>query len=82
MGDCGSPRLEGPKMNFEDLTPEQLEKAKACKSVDELVALAKSEGIELTDEQLQGIAGGEDWSQCEMILQCSGVCLLHCPPKA
>jgi hypothetical protein len=48
-------------MNFEDLTPELQEKAKACKSPEELLALAKREGIELSDEQLEGIAGGQDW---------------------
>ena len=31
-------------MNF---TKEQIEKASACKSVEELIALAKAEGIEL-----------------------------------
>ena len=33
------------------------------------------DGWDAFDEQLQGLAGGEDWSQCEMILQCSGVCM-------
>lgn len=32
-------------MDFSSITPEQIEKAKACKSVDELVALAKAEGV-------------------------------------
>ena len=45
-------------MDFKDLTPEQMEKAKACTTVDELVALAKNEGVELTDEQLEAISGG------------------------
>ena len=30
-------------MNFENLTPEQLGRARACKTADELVELAKSE---------------------------------------
>ena len=47
----------------EQLTPEQLEKARACKSADELIELAKSEGVELTDEQLEGISGGT-WYDC------------------
>ena len=50
-------------MNLEDLTPEQMEKAKACKSAEELVALAKSEGIALSDEQLESISGGADWKK-------------------
>ena len=40
------------------LTEEQIAKVKACKNHEELLALAKSEGIELTDEQLAAISGG------------------------
>ena len=40
------------------LTKEQLKKAKACKNSEELLALAKEEGIELTSEQLEAISGG------------------------
>ena len=40
------------------LSKEQIEKVKACKNHDELLALAKAEGIELTDEQLTAISGG------------------------
>ena len=48
-------------MDIKDLTPEQMEKAKACSSQEELVALAKEEGVELTDEQLEALSGGEAW---------------------
>ena len=51
-------------MKFEDLTPEQMEKAKACKTPEDILALAKKEGYELDDEELQAIAGGEEWYQC------------------
>ena len=40
------------------LTKEQIEKVKACKNHEELLALAKEEGIELTSEQLTAISGG------------------------
>ena len=40
------------------LTDEQIAKAKACKTPDELLKFAKEEGIELTDEQLTAISGG------------------------
>ena len=40
------------------LTEEQIAKVKACKSQEELLALAKEEGIELTDEQLEAVSGG------------------------
>ena len=48
-------------MKVEDLTPEQIEKAKACKSAEELLALAKEEGIELSDKQLEAVNGGGIW---------------------
>lgn len=54
-------------MKFEDLTPEQQEKAKACTSPEELVALAKAEGVELTDEMLEAISGGGEWYSCETL---------------
>ena len=40
------------------LTDEQIAKVKACKGSEELLALAKKEGIELTDEQLAAVSGG------------------------
>ena len=49
-------------MDIKDLTPEQIEKAKACKTAEELLELAKAEGVELSDEQLDGIAGGYNWN--------------------
>ena len=49
-------------MNFEDLKNLELqEKLKAANSIDELVALAKEEGMELSDEQLESLAGGSEW---------------------
>lgn len=50
-------------MNFENLTPEQKEKALACKTPEELLKLAADEGYELTEEQLTSISGG--WGRCE-----------------
>ena len=43
---------------FEGLTPEQVERVKACKNQEELLKLAKEEGVELNDEQLKVINGG------------------------
>ena len=40
------------------LTKEQIAKVKQCKNHEELLALAKQEGIELTDEQLEAVNGG------------------------
>lgn len=40
------------------LSEEQIAKVQACKNNEELLALAKEEGIELTDEQLEAVNGG------------------------
>ena len=48
-------------MDIKDVTPELKEKALACKTTEELVELAKSVGVDLSDEELDGIAGG-DWN--------------------
>ena len=49
------------------LTEEQIAKLKECKNQEEVLKLAKEEGIELTDDQLEAVSGG-----------CSGV---ECCPK-
>ena len=49
--------------SFNELTPEQMEKARECKTSNDLVELAKNEGIELTDEQLDAISG-DTWYNC------------------
>ena len=40
------------------LTEEQIKKVEACKNSDEILALAKAEGVELNDEQLAAVSGG------------------------
>ena len=40
------------------LTKEQIAKVRACKDADELMSLAKREGVELTSEQLEAGNGG------------------------
>lgn len=63
-------------INGKELTPEVLRKAMECKDAEELLALAKSEGVEITkeeakayieelsdieldEEMLKSVAGGE-----------------------
>ena len=41
-----------------DLSPELREKAKACNTPEELLALAKKEGYKLSDEEMQAVSGG------------------------
>lgn len=45
-------------MDFKDISPELQAKAKECTTGEELVALAKEQGYELTDADLDCIAGG------------------------
>ena len=49
-------------MKFEDLTEEQKAKARECETPEELVQLAMDEHVELTEEQLDEIAGGA-WNE-------------------
>ena len=51
----------GLDMGFDDLTDEQKARVMECKTTEELVALAKAEGVELSDEQLNSIAGGDSF---------------------
>ena len=45
-------------MRLEDMTPVMLGRTKECKTPGERLALMAEEGVELTDEQLEGISGG------------------------
>ncbi|MBQ9000416.1 MAG: Nif11-like leader peptide family natural product precursor [Eggerthellaceae bacterium] len=48
-------------MKFEDINPELQEKAKACKTPEDILALAKEEGYELSNEELEAMSGGGEW---------------------
>ena len=52
-------------MKFEgiDISPELREKAKACKTPEEVLELAKKEGYKLSDAEMEAISGG-GWSAC------------------
>ena len=45
-------------MNLEDLSPEQIEKAKACTSREEFLKFVEEEKLELSLDDLDGAAGG------------------------
>ena len=49
------------------LSEEQIKKVEACKSSDEILALAKAEGVELNEEQLAAVSGG---ACIECIIKC------------
>ena len=45
-------------MTFEELSPDLQEKAKACTTTEDILALAKAEGYDITDDELATISGG------------------------
>lgn len=59
-------------MKFENLTEEQKAKALECKTPEEMLALAKEEGYELSDEDIAQISGGMSWEDV------GGRCFLDC----
>lgn len=46
-------------MDFNEISPELKERAMACKTPEDLMNLAKEEGIELSDADLEQISGGK-----------------------
>ena len=53
-------------MDFKDISPELREKAMACKTPEEMLALAKAEGYKLSEEELSAVSGGGTWSCSEL----------------
>ena len=52
-------------MNYEDLKdPELQEKLKSAKTPKDILALAKEEGFELDDDDLDSVSGGSFWDVC------------------
>ena len=47
-------------MNIDDmdLSPELREKAKACQTPEEMLALAKKEGYKLSEAEIEAVSGG------------------------
>ncbi len=46
------------------LTDEQKKKAENAESPEELLAIAKEAGFELSREQMDDLAGGSKWDEC------------------
>ena len=49
---------------FEGISDEVKAKAIACKTPEEILELAESEGMPLTMEDLEEVAGGHAWERC------------------
>ena len=61
-------------MRTEDMTPEQLEEAKALQTPEEMLAYARDNGIDLTDEEMDAIAGGGAYDDGSKICPHCGSC--------
>lgn len=48
---------------FKELAPEQRAKFKNAKTPEEVLELAREEGYELSDDELEGVSGG--WEPCD-----------------
>ncbi len=64
------PNWKGPTMEFEDLTPEQQASFKTCSTPEEILELAKKEGLELSEDQLDQISAGGMWDSSLKCPQC------------
>ncbi len=69
------PRVEGIGMDFKDMniSPELREKAKACKTPEEVLELAKKEGYKVSDAEMEAVSGG-GWTQTHSCTRLSGHC--------
>ncbi len=65
---------EALKSVYNNLTDGQKEKAKACKTYEELMDFAGKEGIELPDDLVETVAGGDALDQCGLTPRQAGVC--------
>ena len=71
-------------VNKSEITEEMVEKAMQCKTAEELIALAKTNGIELTKEEAEAyMAELADVELDKDILQkvAGGVCWDNCPSE-
>lgn len=59
------------------LTEEQIKKVEACKNAEEILALAKAEGVQLSEEQLAAVSGGGCGSTADPV-KCNQCGSLNC----
>ena len=68
-----------PENIFNNLTEGQKEAIEAARSSEELSALAKECGIELTIDQLEGVSGGLQHAPCPKDFYCHDKTLISQP---
>ena len=63
-------------MDFKDVPENIRKRAEACKTPEELLALAKEEGYELSDEELDAVSGSDRgaWVTKDNCTLCKGAC--------
>ena len=59
-------------MDFESIPEELKDRARGCKTPEDVLSLAKELDYKLSDEQLEGLSGGASWS-------CTADCNDHTP---
>jgi cell division protein FtsL len=52
------------KSAFDNLSEETRAKLIAAKTPEEILEIAKSEGIKLSEEELEMVSGGDAWRSC------------------
>ena len=57
------------KNEFNNLSEETMAKLVAAKTPEEILEIAKSEGIKLSEEELEMVSGGNAWTE-EFTLSC------------
>ena len=65
------------KVKFEDLPAELQERARACETPEDILALAKEEGYELSEQELDAIGAGDGFWDRDP--NSNPRCPLHCP---
>lgn len=60
---------EDTTMMYDDLTPEQRERICTGQTPEEMLARAQDVGYELSDEELESVAGGSIWDE-EHCIKC------------
>lgn len=64
---------------YDSLSDEQKERVKAASSPEDILRLAQDAGYELSEDQLEGIAGGASWGGCNPHCGAKSVCNDHYP---
>ena len=57
-------------MEFQILSEEQKAKLEKCNGPEDILALAKEEGYELSDEDLAALSGGGAWDPSDPVYTC------------